>query len=122
LSWLDGDINLIPLPDNSIEIVTLIEVASEFIEEGDRLILLNEIWRILKPEGQMLIAERVQTPTNYLVMGLAGFGLEPASYWQNLLEKANFSPTREVLFRDLILCLHSNKPLADQPSQLMLEI
>lgn len=75
LSWREGSLNLLPLPDESVNTVMMCHVAGEFWQEGDRAALLAEAFRILKPQGQLLLAETVRSQTNWLVYGLGGFGL-----------------------------------------------
>lgn len=109
LSWRDGSINLLPLPDNSVPAVTLVQVVSELWQEGDRLRLLQEINRVLQPGGTLLLAERVQTPINLLVSGLAGFRLAPAAYWLELVERNDFKIRQSKSIRDLMMCLRVDK-------------
>jgi SAM-dependent methyltransferase len=109
ISWRDANISLLPLPDDSVPAVTLVQVASELWQEGDRLRLLQEIGRVLQPGGCLLIAERVQTPTNLLVSGLTGLRLLPAAYWLELLERSDFKIRQSKSIRDLILCLRVDK-------------
>lgn len=109
LSWRDGNINLLPLPDDSVPAVTLVQVASELWQEGDRLRLLEEVNRVLQPGGCLLIVERVQTPINLLVSGLAGLRLPPATYWLELTERSDFKIRQRKSIGDLILCLRVDK-------------
>jgi len=109
LSWRDGNINLLPLPDNCVQAVTLVQIASELWQEGDRLKLFEEAHRILRPGGCLLLAERVRTPVNLLVSGPAGLRLRPLSYWQDLIERSDFKTGRSKSLRDLILCFRVDK-------------
>ncbi|MFN2224479.1 MAG: methyltransferase domain-containing protein [Chloroflexota bacterium] len=109
LFWRDGNINLLPLPDDSVQAVTLVQVASELWQEGDRLRLLEEINRVLQPGGCLLMAERVQTSINLLVSGPAGLRLAPSGYWLELLERGDFKIRQSKSIRDLILCLRVDK-------------
>lgn len=109
LSWRDGSINLLPLPDNSIQAITLVQVASELWQEGDRLRLLQEVNRVLRPGGRLLLAERVQTPVNLLVSGLTGLRLPPAAYWLDLVERSDFKIRRTRSLGDLMMCIRVDK-------------
>lgn len=109
LSWRDGSINLLPLPDNSVQAITLVQIASELWQEGDRLKLFREAHRILRPGGCLLLAERVRTPVNLLVSGPAGLRYLPASYWRQLIEHSDLKAGRNQSVRDLILCLRVDK-------------
>jgi SAM-dependent methyltransferase len=109
LSWRDGGISLLPLPDDSVPAVTLVQVASELWQEGDRLRLLREINRVLQPGGTLLISERVRTPINLLVSGPAGLRLSPAAYWLELVERSDFKIRQTKSIGDLIMCLRVDK-------------
>jgi SAM-dependent methyltransferase len=109
LSWRDGNINLLPLPDNSVQAVTLVQAASELWQDGDRLKLFQEAHRILRPGGCLLLAERVRTPVNLLVSGPAGLRFLPLSYWQDLIDRSDFKTGQSKTLRDLILCLRVDK-------------
>ena len=122
LSWRDGSIDLLPLPDGSIPAVTLVETASEFWQHGDRIRLLKEVHRILAPGGRLLLAERLRSPTNFAVMGPAGLRLKSAGYWHNLLSENNFVLKDEISLRDLICCMRADRPIDGQAQQLALEI
>jgi SAM-dependent methyltransferase len=122
LSWRDGSIDLLPLPDGSISAVTLVETASELWQQGDRIRLLKEVYRILAPGGRLLLAERMQSSTNFAVMGPSGLRLKSAGYWHNLLSENKFVLKDEVSLRDLICCIRADRPTIDQSQQLLLEI
>lgn len=122
LSWRDGSIHLLPLPDASVKAVTLNQVALEFWQEGDRLLLLKEIYRVLVPGGRVLLAERVRTQTNLLVMGPAALSLPSVDYWRELLETAGFQVKRERDMHDLIHCFRADKPTPTEVRQLPLDL
>jgi len=122
LTWRDGDVNLIPLPDHSVPAVILSQVLSEFWQHGDRLALLSEIYRILAPGGRLLLAERVRTQTNWLVTGPAALGLPTAGYWQNLLRQAGFRLQKERDLLGLIHCIRASKPTPAEARQLAFEL
>jgi SAM-dependent methyltransferase len=122
LVWRDGSINLLPLPDKSVPYVILSEVVSEFGQSGDRLALLKEIYRILTPNGRLLMAERVRSQTNYLVMGLNGFSLDTIAQWHDLITAAGFIIRREEDLSGLIRCFRADKPTPAEAKQLALDL
>ena len=122
LSWRDGSIDLLPLPDGSAETVTLVETASELWQQGDREVLVREIVRVLAPGGRLLLAERVVSPTNLLVMGPLALRLKSLEYWRKLLEGAALQVSRESNVRELIHCLRADKPLPEALTQLPLDL
>ena len=118
LSWREGNISILPLPDNSVQAITLVQVVSELWQEGDRRRLLQEANRILMPGGCLLLAERARTPFNTLVSGLAGLRLKPSSYWLDLLQQNDFKVTDSKSLRDLILCIRADKRYPDETTPL----
>lgn len=118
LSWRDGNISLLPLPDCSVPVVSLSEVASEFWQLGDRQQLFKEVFRILRPGGHVLLAERLRTPTNILIRGPAGLRLAPLSYWDNLLSDAGFRLKKHSSLDELICIFKADKPAPEVEEQL----
>jgi predicted methyltransferase len=90
LSIRQGTTGLLPLPDNCVPLVTLIQSLSELWQDGDKNQLLVEIHRILEPGGQLLMAERMANKTNLLTSGPTIARLRTASYWQRKIEQAGF--------------------------------
>lgn len=121
LSWRDGRINLLPLPDSSVSVVTMNQAASEFWQEGDRDCLFSEIERILAPGGRLLMSERVRSKTNLLVMGPAGIRLKSADFWNQMLAKSGLQPEAVISLGELICCFRADKPLRPQVRQLVLD-
>jgi ubiquinone/menaquinone biosynthesis C-methylase UbiE len=121
IAWRDSDISLLPLADGSVSAVILAEVASEFWQQGDRDMLISEIFRILTPGGRLILAERIRTTSNILMMGLDGFGLETADYWKRLLTQRGFRVSREESLEDLMHFFRADKPLPDEGQQLIFD-
>lgn len=121
LSWRDGDISLLPLPDGTVPAVVLSEVASEFWQLGDREKLISEIYRILRPGGHLILAERVRTPSNLLLMGLNSFEVETADYWRNLITRIGFRIKKEESLEDLMHFIRADKPLPQEGQQLIFD-
>ena len=122
LEWLAANINLLPLPDETATICLLPELLSAFGQHGDRLILLRELYRVLQPNGQLLLAERVSSQANWLLMGPAAASLETAVYWRELLAEAGFVIRKENNEQGLIYAIRAHKPTPFQARQLRLEL
>jgi ubiquinone/menaquinone biosynthesis C-methylase UbiE len=121
LSWRDGKISLLPLADGSVQVVTMSEVASEFWQMGDRQQLFNEVFRILRPRGTILLVERVRTSTNFLVIGPAALRLAREDYWEKLLSDTGFKIKKTVNPDDLVCCFRADKPEPVVEGQLPLD-
>jgi SAM-dependent methyltransferase len=122
LEWLDGEIRLLPLPDDSVTAIFLNQILSEFWQTEDRQTLLRELFRILEPDGRVLVAERVRGRVNLLVMGPVAWQLPPADYWRELLAAAGFSLRQEKDIQGLIHCFRADKPSPAAGLQLPLDL
>jgi SAM-dependent methyltransferase len=120
IRWQMGRIDMLPLPDKSVTAVILCLVTSEFVQEGDQLQLLEEIYRILSENGRLLLAEPVQSRTNSLLMGPGVFKLKPVEQWRDLLEKAGFRVRSEKDLQGIIHCFRADKPTYTEAQQLTL--
>ncbi|MCA9896599.1 MAG: class I SAM-dependent methyltransferase [Ardenticatenaceae bacterium] len=122
LSWREGNLNLLPLPNESVSTVMLCHIAGEFWQEGDRAALLREAYRILKPRGQLLLAESVRSQTNWLIGGPAGFNLPTAEYWRKLLQQAGYRIRSEKDVAGLSHCIRAQKPTPAEAQQLSFKL
>lgn len=118
--WRDGNINLLPLPNESVTAVILNEVLSHFWQQGDQEILLREVRRILIPGGRVLVAERTRTQRNWLHLGPATLRLANSQSWRNLLQHTGFILRREQELEGLIHCFRADKPVPVEAQQLQL--
>lgn len=122
LTWRSGSVNLFPLPDKSVNAVIVCQVASEFWQHGDQLALLQEVYRILVPNGHILLAERVRTQTNWLLMGPAALNLPAVAYWRELLAAAGFRPRKEQELQGIVHCFRADRPTPVEAQQLALDL
>lgn len=122
LRWRDGSIALLPLPNASVTAVFAIQVLSALGEQGDREKLLREIYRVLPPNGRLLIAERLPTQTNWLALGPLAMRLQSKRYWFDLLEGAGFQVQSERDLLGLMHCFRADKPVPGAGRQLRLDL
>lgn len=120
LTWIDGSIDLLPLPDEDVRAVFLSEVLSEFWLVEERMRLLAEVHRILVPYGRLLLSEQVRTQGNLVVTGPITITKPTAGYWRKLLTDAGFSIQREELLHGIIYCVRADKPPPTAAQQLAL--
>ncbi|WP_374686272.1 class I SAM-dependent methyltransferase [Promineifilum sp.] len=122
LNWIDGRTGLLPLPDRSVSAVYLPHILSEFwlLEERDQL--LREAWRILVPNGRLLLAERVRARSHLLLAVMITRPLPPPEQWRDLLAKADFIVQREEILRGLVYCVRADKPSPTAARQLALNL
>ena len=119
--WRSGSIDLLPLPDASVFAVTMHGVLSNIEQEGDRQRLLEEVYRVLRPGGRLLLAEQTRTQVNWLVMGMTAVRLPDVNYWRQLLQKADLKIVEEVNVKGLITFFRADKITAGVGRQLPFE-
>lgn len=122
LNWQTGQVTLLPLPDESVPVVIVYEVASAFWQHGDRLALLQEAKRVLARNGRLLLAERSRSRANWLTLGPVAAILPPPDYWHHLLLQAGFQVQRQHTLGDLVTCWRADKPTPAQANQLALNL
>lgn len=122
LRWLEGTIQLLPLPDRSTSLVTMDGTLGALWQHGDRVVLLREIYRILRPEGWVVVAQPVRTQTIWLVRGTGALRLEPAGYWRHLFRAAGFNLLREQDVDGLVHYFVLERPAVGEMQQLALDL
>ncbi len=122
LEWVDGSIELLPMPDHSVRLVFVNEILSEFWLPEERALLLEEVRRILVPEGRLLLAERHRARGHLLLSGLVTSSLPPAEAWRALLLRADLRIQREDSLRGLIYCARADRPPPTEGRQLSLQL
>ncbi len=118
----NGRPNLLPLPDKSVTAVILCQTLSQFTQDGDKLLLLQEIYRVLSENGRLLFAEKAQTQTNWLLMGPAALTLRSTEEWHDLLRQAGFRIRAHKELQGIIHCVRADKPTYSEARQLGLGI
>lgn len=118
LQWRDGHIELLPLPDACVPVVTVDRTLGELWAHGDRLLLLREIRRILVPGGKVVLAEEVRTRAALLAWGPPALRRPAPPYWRALLGEAGFRVRQEQDVKGLLHYLVAEKPHAGEMEQL----
>ena len=122
LDWYDSNLELLPLPDSSVDAVFLFKTLSEVAQLGDQQALLNEIDRILEPNGRLLMAEPANTWPNRLRPGSAVLNLHPPEYWSRLLTGAGFEIRRSQTLQGIVVCIRADKPSLYAGKQMSLHL
>jgi ubiquinone/menaquinone biosynthesis C-methylase UbiE len=120
LTWHTGEFTLFPVPDHSIHAVTMQEVLPYIESDADRMLLLQEIQRVLKPGGHFLLAMPVRSNLYRLAWGPLAWQLETAAYWSALLEQAGLRVTRAEDWRGVLTLFRADKLTGDIGRQLQL--
>lgn len=122
LNWIDGSIDLLPLPDRSVSSVYMNQILSEFWLPEEQKQLLEEVLRILTPEGRLVVAEPVRSESDLLLTGLVTYALPTDDHWRELLRGAGFVVRREDILRGLVYCVRADKPSPAAGKQLQLQL
>lgn len=120
ITWKDSQMGLLPLPDQSVSYVLVCQVVSELWQYGDQRTLFKEIYRILKPNGYLLLSERIFTKTNASLID--GIFFKSSHYWQRLIRESGFRLQREENLMDIIHCYRAVKPTPFEAKQMALEL
>ena len=87
---------------------------------GDRVRLLNELYRVLKPGGRLIVVERIQSANTQWLAGVGGLsGWNSAEIWQELLQDAHFQVGATESINPLLTAFQAIKP---RPKPLQLEL
>lgn len=122
LNWIDGSIELLPLPDRSVHAVYINAILSEFWLTEERDQLLAELFRILIPEGRILIAEPVRSHASLLWTGIITYFQPTERDWREVLTAAGFVMKRQELARGLVFCARFDKPSPTAGKQMSLNL
>lgn len=120
VTWKDGQFYLLPLPDRSVSTVLLPEVVGQLAQRGDQMSLLAEVYRILQPNGRLLIAE--QTRNRSQLIFLRGMNRPTRQEWETTLRQAGFVVRTVREPNGLISCLRADKPTQTEAKQMALQL
>jgi SAM-dependent methyltransferase len=120
LIWSVGTFNLLPIQDSCQDAVILFGVLSELVQDGDRKLLLGEVYRILRPGGRIIVAEPISSLTNRLLMGWGASHFKPVNHWLRMLDRANYLRLKKIKINDVIVYIRGEKLELMQGIQLTL--
>lgn len=120
IEWYAADIGLLPLPDRSVSCVIVCYILSHFWQRGDQRVLLEEIHRVLVPNGRLLLAEQARTEMTWLLKGPLALKLLPPRGWRELVASCGFQVREERSLQGIALCFRADKRMPDAARQLAL--
>ena len=85
------DTSDIPLPNLIADAVFLILAAHEIRQEAERVGFFNEINRILKPVGTVIVVEHLRDMANFLAYNIGFLHFLPQSSWLTTFRQAGFA-------------------------------
>jgi SAM-dependent methyltransferase len=83
----------VPLQNESADTVYLIFAAHEIRNNEERIAFFKELHRILKPNGQVIIAEHLRDVPNFLAYTVGFFHFLPISDWHSTFSNSDFKIT-----------------------------
>jgi len=92
----------IPLPDNDIDCIFLIFSAHEIRNERERDIFFNELKRVLKPVGKIILMEHLRDTPNFLAYNWGVFHFISKSSWHKTVKNAGLNLCAEEKFTPFI--------------------
>ena len=90
--------DLIPLKDNTADIVFLLSAAHEIRSNEEKVQFLKECYRLCKPEGKVIMVEHLRDFPNFLAFSVGFTHFFSRSVWKNVFGCAGFSSFKETKF------------------------
>jgi SAM-dependent methyltransferase len=81
----------LPLEENYADVIFLTLAAHEIRNEEERLLFFNELKRVLKPNGKILVTEHLRDLPNFLAYTVGFFHFLPKSAWMKAFRDASFT-------------------------------
>ncbi len=88
--------NKIPLPNSSVDIVFLTLAAHEIRETNERIVFFNEVHRILRDEGCVIVTEHLRDLPNFLAFNIGFFHFHSVKTWDNTFQSAHFKVSKKI--------------------------
>jgi len=90
--------NLIPLKDNSVDIIFLLSAAHEIRSFEEKVQFLKECHRLCKPNGRVIMVEHLRDFPNFLAFSIGFTHFFSKRVWKTAFKEAGFSSINETKF------------------------
>ena len=90
--------NLIPLDDNTVDIVFLLSAVHEIRSHDEKVQFLKECHRICKPHGKVIMVEHLRDLPNFVAFSVGFTHFFSRFVWKNAFQRAGFTSFRETKF------------------------
>ena len=101
-----GTINIttskIPLEKESVDTIYVVFAAHEIRDCEERIVFFNELRRVLKPKGQVILAEHLRDLPNFLAYTVGFFHFLPLSAWHSTFYDSKFKIVKKEKFTPFI--------------------
>jgi SAM-dependent methyltransferase len=88
--------DVLPLADDSIDVVFLILTAHEIRNETERILFFKELNRVLKSKGKIIVTEHLRDPANFFAYTIGFFHFHSRKTWNRTFREAGFSVKMEL--------------------------
>ena len=92
----------LPLPDNRADYIFLIFSAHEIRNEEERTVFFNELNRVLKPGGKIILLEHLRDVSNFCAYNIGFFHFLSKSSWHNTFKHSDLRVLQENKFTPFI--------------------
>jgi ubiquinone/menaquinone biosynthesis C-methylase UbiE len=86
----------LPFPDNSFDYSLAILSAHEIRNEEQRIHFFDELYRITKPNGQVLVTEHLRDFNNFLAYTIGFLHFHSKGSWLKTFTEAKFDLTKTI--------------------------
>ncbi|MCD6068568.1 MAG: hypothetical protein K0S33_3394 [Bacteroidetes bacterium] len=86
----------VPERDNSADMIFVTLSAHEIRDDKERIVFFNELRRILKAEGRIVVTEHLRDLPNFLAYNIGFFHFLPKAAWKRTFEQSQFRINKEV--------------------------
>jgi ubiquinone/menaquinone biosynthesis C-methylase UbiE len=88
--------SVLPLANNSVDIVFVILSLHEFRQKNKRIIFSQELARVLKPQGKLIVIEHLRDTANFLAFNVGYFHFYSRKNWFNIFDEAGLIVEKEL--------------------------
>ena len=88
--------NHLPLPDGYADVVFIIFAAHEIRNTAERISFFQELRRVLKQDGTIVVTEHLRDLPNFLAYNLGAFHFLPKASWRRAFQSARLQVLKEI--------------------------
>jgi ubiquinone/menaquinone biosynthesis C-methylase UbiE len=86
----------LPLEDKTVDTIFIMFAAHEIRDENERVKFFSELKRILKPTGQIVVAEHLRDSINFLAYNIGFFHFYSKAIWHSTFKTSQFHIQKEI--------------------------
>lgn len=86
----------LPIQDNSTDKIFAILSAHEIRNENERITFFNELHRVLKPNGKVIVTEHLRDTANFLAYNIGFFHFHSKAVWLKTFRSSGLKLVEEI--------------------------